>query len=709
MKSKILKFIKVLIVLLYMALLGFGIHKHTPIGTDIAEGFLNQNIKSEKQLISLSKLSSQNLSVIIETNNYQENEEIKSKLNKAISKTNIKPNRINNIDLIINNYRKYPENFLTENTRNFLLKKNYNAVDMNSLRLLYNPLSIFIQTPDKDPYLFATDYVLNLQIPYLSENSTEQAGKYYSKTPFKITNTKTFNSDMKILTDFQHKINKSKTSKLYITGTPIHTYKTSKSSALEINILCLLSTFTLILLCKKYFKSLKILIPVISSILFGILTGYLVTSICVSKINVLTFVFATSLIGISLDYSIHYIYSTMQKTKVLKSITISLLTTVLSFLILCFSGIELLKQIGIFTITGLISVYIFVLIYLPIFNKFFPKNISNINFPNLWKFKNIFIGIVLFVILIGLGRLNFDDNLKNMYSPQKELLKAEMLNNKMFHIPNTTFLIIKGNNIEQILEKEEQIASKLNAKNLDYISLSKLIPSAKRQRVNKQMVSNLYDKNLKSYANFITSQSIETIKKSIKNNTVVKAENSLISEFKLDKTSSYMIVFGDSPNFNGISNVDKIDIVKSFSNILREKRLKCLNLLPIIFLIYFGVLSLCYNPKRALKIMAGPIIGAMFSVCTISTFGVPINMFHILSIFLILGFSLDYSIFMSNKEKGSIQPVFISFISSFISFMMLSFTNFKLISSMGMVLSIGLLISYIFSILLFFKDEKTNI
>ena len=71
-----------------MILLFAGIHKKTPIETDIAQGFLNPKIELENNLLSLAKLSSRNLSVIIETENVEKNDELKFQLNEALSKTN---------------------------------------------------------------------------------------------------------------------------------------------------------------------------------------------------------------------------------------------------------------------------------------------------------------------------------------------------------------------------------------------------------------------------------------------------------------------------------------------------------------------------------------------------------------------------------------------------------------------------------------------
>ena len=60
---------------------------------------------------------------------------------------------------------------------------------------------------------------------------------------------------------------------------------------------------------------------------------------------------------------------------------------------------------------------------------------------------------------------------------------------------------------------------------------------------------------------------------------------------------------------------------------------------------------------------------------------------------------------MANGGKESKDAVFISFISTFISFTLLAFTSFKLISSMGIILAIGLLTSYLLGLAFFLKKE----
>lgn len=637
-----MKKIRIILIIVFALLSILGICRLKPLETGLLQGFLNSE---HEELLQLSDKSSSTIGVLIESDDIDRIEEIKNNL----------PNS-ENFDELIELYKSHPENFITHRRRSLLKNKKYNELAQESLEQLYNPLGIFIQTPDKDPYLFVTDYIMNLRNPYFDNEIKEFDGKYYTKISLPA-------SEIKTLTNLQKK------NPIYLTGTPVHTFVTSQKSAFEINIICIISMFALILLCKKYFNSVKILIPIALSIIFGFGTGFFTALAIFGKLHILTIVFATSLIGISLDYSLHYVIN----KDIIKNLTVSMITTVTAFLLLTLSGIELLKQIGVFTSFGLIGVYLFVVFFLPLF-KLSPKH-KTLTYPNIPK-KIVFASIIILSV-IGLFKIQISDDIKTLYSPPKTLLNAEILSRKVFPAPQVSFITVKGNNIEEILQKEEAITDNLNS---DFFSMSRLIPSQKRQEENIKLVNELYTNNLSSYADF-----------PIQKKSLAPVSFDLQDKFMLDDKTSFIIVFD--------KDAGDINLTRDISEIMKNLRLRCVKIIPIIFIMYFILLSAFFRPKKALKIIASPLIASIFAISAISVLGIPINMFHILSIFLILGFSLDYSIFMS--DQSSKDAVFISFASSFLSFLLLSFTSFKLISSMGLMLSIGLMSSYILSLTLF--------
>ena len=653
-------------IILFTILL-FCFFRFEGIKTDILDAFLNPDNPEQAQLLQLSKTYSSTLNIIIESDNKEALVQTKSELSQNTSQ----------FDDLVEVYKSSPTSFLTEHKRELLKAKRYQDIAAESNTLLYNPLGIMIQTPDKDPYLFVTDYVLSLQ----NLNKTEYYnGKYYDKISVKISD----NNDIKKLEKFQ-----SQNSKIYLCGSPIHTYKTSQKSALEINIICIISTLVLLFLCKTVFNSYKIFFPIALSVLCGYTTGILSTIIVFKSLHVLTIVFGTSLIGISLDYSFHYIIS---KNKVIKNLTVSMLTTVIAFLLLIFSNVELIKQIGIFTATGLVGVYSFIMLLFPKFQL--PD--KHLKLPE-YKYSPKLALIPLVIMVLGLCHISFSDDIKTFYTPQKELLKAEKLNSEVFNTKNISFLITTGKNLDDTLLKQERLKKELNVKTL---SISDFIPSAQKREENETLVKELYKTNLDNYATFLSKEQRNKLKTE-KATIADISELSIVKQFSLNKNTLYMIAF------DKVNRADAINLTSEISNIIKNIRIKSIRLIPFVFLIYFMVLSICYNPKKALKIMISPTLAAIFSITFAGLFQ-PINVFHILSVFLILGFSIDYSIFMANCGKTSKDAVLISFITSFISFILLSFTSFKLISSMGLVISVGIATSYILSSLLFSEETETK-
>ncbi len=641
-----MKKIRIILIIIFILLAITGICRLKPVETGLLQGFLNSDYN---ELIKLSNMSSSTIGVLIESDDIDKLEETKSNLPAP-----------EDFDELIELYKNHPENFITPHRRTLLKNKKYNELAQESLQQLYNPMGIFIQTPDKDPYLFVTDYIISLKNPYFDNDIKEFDGKYYTRISVPASEIKNL-----------MKLQKKSPAKIYLTGTPVHTFVTSQKSAVEINIICIISLLALVFLCKKYFNSIKILIPIALSIAFGFGTGFFASSAIFGQLHILTIVFATSLIGISLDYSLHYVIN----KNIVKNLTVSMITTVTAFFLLTLSGVELLKQIGIFTGFGLIGVYLFVVFFLPLFK--ISSEHKTLTYPNIPK-KIIFASVIILSV-IGLFKLQTSDDIKTLYSPPKTLLNAEILNQKVFPAPKASFITVKGNNIEEILQNEEALTDKLNT---DYVSMSKLIPSEKRQTENIKLVNELYANNLSSYADF-------PVQKPQKSPKPVSFD--LKNKFMLDDKTSFIIVFDE--------NSGNINLKHDISEIMKNLRYRCIKIIPIIFIMYFILLSAFFKPKKALKIIASPLIASIFAISAISLLGRPINMFHILSIFLILGFSLDYSIFMS--DKSSKDAVFISFASSFLSFLLLAFTSFKLISSMGLMLSTGLLVSYILSLTLF--------
>jgi predicted exporter len=133
------------------------------------------------------------------------------------------------------------------------------------------------------------------------------------------------------------------------------------------------------------------------------------------------------------------------------------------------------------------------------------------------------------------------------------------------------------------------------------------------------------------------------------------------------------------------------------SELLKQIRIKCVKLIPFVFGVIFVFTSAIFGIKKGLKIVAAPFLAALISLMVISSFGYQITLFHILGIFLIIGFGIDYSVFGMNGEEKTSDAITISACSSAFSFLLLAFTSFGVISSLGLILFVGIVTSYLLS------------
>lgn len=749
MQNKLVKIFRILFVLILVTLGVLVLFKPAHTETNILKAIFSS--KSDNLLVDLSSRFSAKINIIVESNDFEKAEEVSKTIYAKIDKTKMKSSDASFTE-IIEEYEKYHNNLLSNQTRKYLINKQYDKVEENAYEALYNPVIPPVGSIEDDPFLLLTDFVMNL-----NENSQalssftpiQQDDKFYSLVMLDVDkelalSPTVLNKEVKKLVDIQKEFSKNGT-KVYLTGAPIHSYFASSHSIFEINLICILSTLFVIGLVFWYFGSLSPLIPIGLSIGLGIYAGYCMTALVFRNIHILTFVFSTTLIGVCVDYSLHYFVALKEgKTgtevikDIFKSLTVSLITTVSAFLILLFADFTLLRQISIFTITGLVTVYGIVVLWYPLWlnrrvgktqcphitdkDAFVGQAMSDNNF-NEKDHASLHLGIfvskprltaqllsclIAILLIIGLFHTHFDDNIKNMYTPPKTLLNAEKLFTEIAGTrADTSIFVVKGNNLEELLQKEEEIADKLNG--TEYQALSKYVPSEKRQKSNQILRKELYRTKLNDFAIFLPVQKRTQLISQNYGNNFLSVNNDfefMKKNFLIDKNTSIMVVSG----YNGeeIDGVRIINFQKDISAQIKHCRRVCLGLLIPIFGLLYLLLAKIYDKKSGLKILLPSICAVILVFGILGLFGCPINLFHLLAIFLIIGFGLDYSVFrFTNPEKAG-DSVFLSCITTVFSFALLAFAGFKLISSLGTVLSLGLLSSYIFSLKLIEKDIKKD-
>ena len=724
MKNTVINILRILFCIIFASMAIFVFFHPKKSQTNILKAVLS-NSKEDTTLINLSNKHSGRFNVIFESDDMTQADAAQKEFLKLTDKSSLQPDISSGEEIsdLLELYKTHHKKLLSQKTRTELKNDNYELIKKESLERLYNPMSINLLPLEEDPFLLFSDY-----LGMLSQQNTgdlyELDGKYY--TILKLTFKKDISLSPTLLNLEMPKIIKTKEqieqkykgTNIFLTGTPVHTYYASSKSMKEINLICLLSSLFIILICKFYFRSFKLLLPIALSLSLGMLCGYMLTSIFFDSIHILTFVFSSTLIGICVDYSLHYFAHNNDLKLIFKSLTMSMLTTVCAFLILMFSSIELLKQISVFTSGGLFCVYLFVVLFYPILCKNIKPTPANLDIFTPFnkvpqKIKIISASTLLLIACAGLFKISFNDSITDMYRPPKFLANAEALYNKLNkNNSSPLFLLIKGDNLQEILEAEETATKDLDQNS--FSSLSKFLPSIKQQKENNLLINTLYKKELNNYAAFLP-QNIRTNLLNTSDEqeylTYDKLKLPVLKDFMVDDHTSIIILQNETSqklkNSQNNKNLKFIDLKNDISNKIKHCRTSCLKLILPAVLILFAILSIIYKPKNAAKIILPPLLAGLFVIGILSLSNRQINLFHILSLFLIAGFSLDYSIFRYNSTKNQTTPhlksnwaVLISCATTVFSFFLLAMTSFRLISSLGFILSLGLTSSYILSLVL---------
>jgi predicted exporter len=693
--------IKILFILLLTILFSILILKNTnQIETNLAKSILPKNVVENSSIITVMEKPAKTIKIVFESNNEEDLEILKQKFITNINKTVF---TLNSFDFssLLDTYSQNPANFLSPTTKKLLLSNNFTDVHQQALERLYNPTGIQLVELSKDPFLLLTDYLLSNNI---SNKNNYFDDKYYDSTTIKInSNVENINKEISKLIK-QKKELTDKNNTIYLAGTPIHTYYATITSSVSINIICCLITLLIVFLTYHYFKSIKLLIPIALSIAFGFIASFAITSLIYNNFHLITFLFGTTLIGIGIDYSYHYIFAEKIDKDFYKDLAMSFLSTALAFSLLYLLKIDILNQIATFTTIGLFAIFTFIITIYPCIN--FTKPVKNYNPKLNTTFKKYLIITLVVLAFLGLLRIRFNDNLTSLYTPSKSLIKSEALFNMVSNYieNNGTFIIIKNPSEKNILENEEKITSLLEQKGIDYVSMSKFAPSMNVQKENFKLVKKLYKNKLVEYNDILSNTQVNELLNEDFNYQNIDLKSSF-KDLLLNDNSTLIIPLSSNLPIIKFDDVEVVNFQETISSHLKTYRINLLKFIPVIYFLLYFLLLIFYGAKQSLKMFLPIIISTIFVILFISLIGVELNLFNILGILLALGFTIDYSIFSRNKSKKTETAIFLACITTAMSFFLLIFTTFKLISTLALTLSLGIFFNYILIKLFFDKEE----
>jgi len=537
---------------------------------------------------------------------------------------------------------------------------------------------------------------------------------------------------------------------LYFSGVPFHSYESASSAQKEIMILCIISLVFIFLLFLVIFRS---PIPIIFSILDVLISLVLATAtvfLIFREIHVFTFIFGTTLIGICIDYSIHYFISWKGNTALKngqeirsylsKSLIMCFISSTLCFFSILFTPFPIFKQFSVFTMVGLISSFltaycIYPLIKLPderkrnlLFKLKFPERIKfSINPVLRITLASVLAAVFIVILIFNPHGLKIKTDLGSLYTMSPFLEESEK-NAAMVldHGSSPWYFIVSGNSAEETLKNEEwltlQLEEEIARGNLNsFMGTSMFVPSLEQQERTYKAMSALLPLAGSQYQNlgfppeyeevFYSELAAGEIYYSPKDIMFwAEVSNLWIGEINGYYYSCVFPFHGkDLDIFKSITNEhDFVYIINKEEDIHHDLDILTGIIVLLFFIAYFVIsviIFIIYPLKKSIIICITPILGILAALAVLAVKNIPLGFLPISALILVFGLGTDFNIFMSGSKTGNEKKlvrfaVLLSFITSGLSFGILTFSSFAPVNILGLTVATGLAAAFIFTMLL---------
>ncbi|MDN4543400.1 MMPL family transporter [Pseudomonas sp. C32] len=494
----------------------------------------------------------------------------------------------------------------------------------------------------------------------------------------------------------------------------------------------------LLLLAFRRWRVLLAFIPVLVGMLFGAVA-------CVAlfgHMHVMTLVLGSSLIGVAVDYPLHYLskswslkpwHSWPALRLTLPGLTLSLITSAIGYLALAWTPFPALTQIAVFSAAGLLGAYLSAVCLLPALLKGvelrpadWPLRICEYLLSCREALLKHLKTPVLLALLIafcvgGLLQLDSRNDIRQWISaPQSLTDEARTIAQITGFQPTSQFFLVRAANQQQLLERSSALSERLDQltgldKLQGYLSLNQLVsPPNEQQQVrdalNKlpQFWQPLIDVGVPVEAlqaelatlQSLPAEDIDTaltgpLAEPYRTLWLGPTDDGVAAIVSLQGVSNPTLLQVQAEDLPGVVLVDRLGELNSVfaATQISAAELKLASCVLIVL-----VLILPFGFSGALRIVSLPLLAALCSLASLGWLGQPLTLFSLFGLLLVTAISVDYAILMREQVGGaavSLLGTLLAAVTTWLSFGLLAVSSTPAVSNFGLSVSLGLVFSFL--------------
>lgn len=530
-------------------------------------------------------------------------------------------------------------------------------------------------------------------------------------------------------------------------GVPLHAEAAAAQASREVNTIGLGSLAAVILLVWLSFRSLRPIVLVALSLLVGVAAGVAATALVFGQVHLLTLVFGASLVGVAEDYGIHY-FASRQATprqaprSLLRSLfpglALALVTSALAYLALGLAPFPGLRQMALFSATGLVAAFLTVTLWFPWLDRGTPRAsrfaraiAGSLNAWPRWRpgpGGYVAAVIVLAFIAGGLWQLRVDDDLRSLQSSPPALLAQDLELGRKLGLPSPAqYFLVSGDDPETLRQAEEALTDRLaplvQAGDLDgWRAVTDWLPSSARQQADARLAA-AAEHAARSRAAAALDETppptdrahapltpdawlahpVSAPLRPLWLGEVDGQWGSVVMLEGLGRTAlPALAALGEA-----LPGVRWVDRTATYSRLLGDYRQK----MGLLLLAGYAAVALALFLRfrgRAWRALLPTALAAALSLAALGWLGVPLQLFGVLAQLLLLGMGVDYGIFLLEHrgEPASWLAVCLGAASTLLAFGLLALSATPALHSFGLSLLLGIGLVWVLSPC--FRPEPTE-
>ncbi|OUM05553.1 hypothetical protein BW686_20765 [Pseudomonas syringae] len=494
----------------------------------------------------------------------------------------------------------------------------------------------------------------------------------------------------------------------------------------------------LLLLAFRRWSVLLAFVPVVVGMLFGAVA-------CVAffgSMHVMTLVLGSSLIGVAVDYPLHYLSKSWSMKPwrswpalrlTLPGLSLSLITSCIGYLALAWTPFPALTQIAVFSAAGLVGAYLTAVCLL-------PALLAKVEIrPAQWPLKlaqqmldcraallqristPILLALLLAFCAGGIWHLTTKNDIRQwVAAPQALTDEAQTIARITGYQPTSQFFLVRGKDQQQLLDRQSALTQRLDQlvsldKLQGYMAINQLLDSPAEQQATRDALGTLPQhwaplvqlgvpasalKTELAQLQALPTQDIDLalqgpLSEPWRTLWLGATDDGVAGIVSLRGLNSMALLRVQAIGLEGVQLVDRLgelnDVFAHTQVSAAELKLASCVLIVLLLTVPFGF-------NGALRIVALPLLAALCSLASLGWLGQPLTLFSLFGLLLVTAISVDYAILMREQIGGaavSLLGTLLAAVTTWLSFGLLAVSGTPAISNFGLSVSLGLAFSFL--------------